>query len=44
MLLMVFIFGPYQSHTHVLWLTGIALLIAFVIWRPVVAQRNAWRR
>ena len=44
LLLVVFIFGPYQSHTHVLWLAGVALLIAFMIWRSVVARRNAWRR
>jgi hypothetical protein len=43
-LLVVFLFGPYQSHTQVLWLGGIALLLAFMIWRQVVAQRNAWRR
>jgi hypothetical protein len=43
-LLIVFLFGPYQSHTQVLWLGGIALVIAFMIWRQVVAQRNAWRR
>jgi hypothetical protein len=28
----------------VLWLGGIALLLVFMIWRQVVAQRNAWRR
>jgi hypothetical protein len=43
-LLVVFLFGPYQSHTQVLWLGGIALLLVFMIWRQVVAQRNAWRR
>jgi uncharacterized membrane protein HdeD (DUF308 family) len=44
LLLVVFLFGPYQSHTQVLWLVGLALLLAFMIWRQVVAQRNAWRR
>jgi hypothetical protein len=44
LLLVAFNFGPYQSHTQVLWLGGIALLIAFMIWRDVVARRNAWRR
>ena len=43
-LLIVFLFGPYQSETQVLWLGGIALLLVFMIWRQVVAQRNAWRR
>ena len=43
-LLVVFLFGPYQSDTQLLWLIGTALLIAFMIWRQVVAQRNAWRR
>jgi hypothetical protein len=44
LLLIAFAFGSYQSHTHLLWLIGTALLIAFMIWRQVVAQRNAWRR
>ena len=44
LLLVVFIFGPYQNYTHALWLGGIALAIAFMIWRSVVARRNAWRR
>lgn len=43
-LLVVFLFGPYQSHTQVLWLAGFALLLAFMIWRTVVNRRNAWRR
>lgn len=43
-LLVVMIFGPYQSRTQDLWLIGIALLLAFMIWRTVVARRNAWRR
>ena len=27
-----------------LWLVGTALVLVFMIWRQVVAQRNAWRR
>ena len=44
LLLVAFIFGPYQSHTQLLWLIGTALALAFMIWRQVVAQRNSWRR
>jgi uncharacterized membrane protein HdeD (DUF308 family) len=43
-LLVVFMFGPYQSHTQDLWLIGIALLIAGLIVRQVVARRHSWRR
>jgi Protein of unknown function (DUF2631) len=44
LLLIAFIFGPYQSRTQDLWLIGLALGIAFMIWRQVVNQRNSWRR
>ena len=43
-LLVVFIFGPYQSHTQDLWLLGIALVLLVLIVRQVVARRHAWRR
>jgi len=43
-LLVAFAFGPYQTQTQLLWLIGSALLLAFVIWRQVVARRNSWRR
>ena len=43
-LLVVFMFGPYQSHTQDLWLIGIAVLIAGLIVRQVVARRHSWRR
>ncbi len=42
--LIVIMFGPYQSRTQDLWLIGIGLLLAFMIWRTVVNHRNAWRR
>jgi len=44
LILIAFLFGPYQSRTQDLWLVGVALLLAFMIWRQVVARRNAWRR
>ena len=44
LILIAFIFGDYQSRTQDLWLVGVALLLAFMIWRQVVARRNAWRR
>jgi hypothetical protein len=44
LIMIAFLFGPYQSHTQYLWLVGVALGIAFMIWRQVVNRRNAWRR
>ena len=44
LILIAFLFGPYQSSTQYLWLVGSALVLIFMIWRQVVAQRNAWRR
>ena len=43
-LLVLFVIGPYQSRTQDLWLIGIALLLAGLIVRQVVARRRAWRR
>ncbi len=42
--LLLFIPGAHQGGTHLLWLIGTALLIALLLVRGVVAQRNAWRR
>ncbi len=42
--LVVFIFGDYQSRTQDLWLIGIALVLAAMIVRQVVASRHSWRR
>jgi hypothetical protein len=44
LILIAFLFGPYQSTTQYLWLLGIAAGLAFMIWRTVVARRNAWRQ
>ena len=44
LILIAFLFGPYQSRTQDLWLVGTVLVLVFMIWRQVVARRNAWRR
>ena len=44
LVLLVFAIGPYQSRTQDLWLVGIALVLAFMIVRNIIAKRNAWRR
>ena len=44
LILVALLFGPYQSRTQDLWLVGVVLLLVFMIWRQVVARRNAWRR
>ena len=44
LILVAFLYGPYQSRTQDLWLVGVVLLLVFMIWRQVVARRNAWRR
>lgn len=44
LVLLVFAIGPYQSRTQDLWLVGIALALAFMIARQIIAKRNAWRR
>ena len=44
LILVAFIFGPYQSRTQDLWLGGVILLLIFMMWRSTVARRNAWRR
>ena len=43
-LLLVFIVGPYQSQTQVIWLVLIALGIALCIIGHVIRQRHSWRR
>jgi hypothetical protein len=43
-LLIVLMFGPYQSRTQDLWLIGLALIVAGLIAHQVVAARNSWRR
>jgi hypothetical protein len=43
-LLIAFMFGPYQSRTQDLWLIGLALLVAALIVHQVVAARHSWRR
>lgn len=43
-LLVVFVFGDYQSRTQDLWLIGIALVLAGMIVRRAVANRHSWRR
>lgn len=42
--LLALIPGPYESRTQDMWLIGLALVLAFMIWRTVVAHRNRWRR
>jgi uncharacterized membrane protein HdeD (DUF308 family) len=44
LILVAFLFGPYQSHTQILWLVGAALVLVYMIWRQIKTQRNAWRR
>jgi hypothetical protein len=44
LILVAFIFGPYQSRTQDLWLVGAILVLLFMIWRRIKVQRNAWRR
>jgi Protein of unknown function (DUF2631) len=44
LILVAFAFGPYQSHTYLLWIIGAVLVLLFMIWRQVTSQRNAWRR
>ncbi len=44
LLLIAFALRPVPEPHPDLWLVGTALLLAFMIWRQVVAQRNAWRR
>jgi hypothetical protein len=43
-LLIVFILGPYQSHTQDIWLVLIALGIVAGIVGHVIRRRNSWRR
>jgi hypothetical protein len=43
-LLIAFMFGPYQSRTQDLWLIGLALIVAGLIVHQVVAARHSWRR
>ena len=43
-LCLVMIPGPYQSQTHVLYLVGVAVVVAGGIVGHVIRRRNAWRR
>ena len=43
-LLVLLIFGPYQSRTQDLWMIPMALGILALIVRGTIKRRNAWRR
>ncbi len=44
LILVSFIFGPYQTSTQDLWIAGIVVLIALGLMAQAVRRRNAWRR
>jgi hypothetical protein len=43
-ILVLFNFGNHEGHIENIWLTGIAVVLAFALVRHSVRKRHAWRR
>jgi hypothetical protein len=44
LILLAFNFGNHEGHTANIWLTGVAIVMAFGLVLHSARKRNAWRR